>query len=598
MLNQKEEEALLALFNYLPKSSISSCYIDRASYTKYTNSPALKFRLQDPYNPRAKLSFSKKIFEDISTEDELREKILAFFRQDGIHEFEFKHILMGDITSVKIDKASIVKGLEYVIAHTPATNENRVAMQNLYTQLYQQVSPDVMFHDYLLPTPFVCRVDNLDKFFSPQTFLEILTLPADKYKEFIYNLDQTIGTATKTEFMFALKEFGKREHIFEKYVLPDEFVMRFAELNSNQAVDFEAINQFTSTEDDFQGRFSVSPRLEREILKGMPKDYSLMQQAIYIYMKMCKVLTYDQEFYAANQGGIVAARHEDIEHLQTITPTNNEVVCYEFNSIYSHFLSKLGINYSIESRSGYKDGQQLYGGAHASLSFRCDKFLVKADSVESIFNGDLALLKTGNTATGIKCLNKNEATFREFGQMISQVATDIAKQEHQIPSTPITATPDSYQEALHAYTGISNASLPPVERRVAIIREQMNQCQLDPMDAYAYLLQLRHLQFTPDEQDYCFKVSILRENPATPFQPLETRSIWATSKSFALPENPITYYSYKPGEEVEEVAPETVLEDLQSGRLAYINRKTEIPGITYEGGKYDFAVNQDQWKSY
>ena len=595
MLSRSEEDSLLALYSYLPKSGVNSCYVRRSTYSKYS-SAAGKIIIRNPYDTKKGIGYSQKLITDIATDDAIGEKIVEFFNHGTRTEFEFRHIIQGDSVSVKVTRAGIVKALERLISREP-DSPNIESYKGMYKKLYEKVSPEAMFHEFSTTQSFMCQIDKVDKYFDPHQFLDVLYMSDFDYKRFITDLDQTIGTATKTEFLYALQEFAKKEHIFERFAFPDNIISRFAAISTGETADFESINKLTSTDDHFQGFFDVSPKLEREILKDMPKDYDSLSKAIYIYIKMCKTLTYDQEFYAVNQRGPVARRHEQLSHIETITPTKNDVVCYEFNSIYSHFLTKLGLNYTIDSKSAYVDGEQTYGGAHAFLTFRCGKFIIKADSVESILNGDLAALKTSPFVTGLRSLNKNPSTQQEFSDILHKVLGDIREQEAAASKT---GRPESeeYQQALNMYFGMSNYSLPSVDRRVQTIREQMDRCDLDPIDAYSYLLQLRHKQFTSDEQEYCFKVSILRENPRNPLAPIQTRSIWTTSQSFGIPENPITYYSYKPGEKVEEVTQEEVLSDLRSGRLEYINSKTQIPGIIEQGGCYVIAPTQDEWKSY
>jgi len=595
MLNRSEENALISLFSYFKNSDATNCYLDRKTYLKYSNSGD-KFSVKNPYDIRRNIFCSKDLFKDVATEGPLKERILDFFNQDEKHQFEFMHIIAGDKVSIKLDKSTFVKGLEAILKTEPKDSEDYEKFSNLFSTLSPMISEDALVRAYLEPNAFACNIDNVDKYFNPYNFIEVLRMPEDEYKEFISNLDMSIGTASKTEFMYALTQFAKQEHIFERFALPDATIERFAKLQANQEVDLESINKFSSTDDNFQGQFTVSPKLEKEILKDMPEGYSSTEQAIYIYIKMCKTLTYDQEFYAVNQSGIVAKRHEDLDHIKDITPTKNNVVCYEFNAIYSHFLTKLGINYNIESKSDFlDDGTQAYGGAHAFLNFRDGKFLVKADSVESIFNGDLSNLKQCSKVTGLKCLNKNEQTVNEFNGLVSGVVEDILQQEIA-ESTTSTIDSYEYQQALNMYLGLSNSSLPPIDKRVSTIIEQLNACKLPPMDTYSYLLQLRQIQFSTDEKNYCFRASILRENPENPLAPIGTRCIISTSECFIIPENPITYYSFRPGEEVVKTTQEEVLSDLREGRLEYINSKTEIPGIVHEGGTYDIATNQDQWE--
>ena len=49
---------------------------------------------------------------------------------------------------------------------------------------------------------------------------------------------------------------------------------------------------------------------------------------------MCKLLTYDDEYFAVNQKGPATEKHKDVNYVSNINLTNNRVVCFEFNLIY------------------------------------------------------------------------------------------------------------------------------------------------------------------------------------------------------------------------------------------------------------------------
>ena len=92
------------------------------------------------------------------------------------------------------------------------------------------------------------------------------------------------------------------------------------------------VNECYKSNDPNLERVSVNPELKDAIFKDMPSYYrhGLKETlAIFIYLKLCKLLTYDDEFLAENQTGEAALKHEDINHIREITPSNNKVVCYE-----------------------------------------------------------------------------------------------------------------------------------------------------------------------------------------------------------------------------------------------------------------------------
>ena len=108
--------------------------------------------------------------------------------------------------------------------------------------------------------------------------------------------------------------------------------------------ELQLINKYNKPNDPNLSKIRVNPKLREAILKDMPNYHGLkLLEAIYIYVKLCKLLTYDDEFFATNQKGESAKVHEEIARISQITPENNKVVCYEFASIYEAMLNEFGI---------------------------------------------------------------------------------------------------------------------------------------------------------------------------------------------------------------------------------------------------------------
>ena len=47
--------------------------------------------------------------------------------------------------------------------------------------------------------------------------------------------------------------------------------------------------------------FNISPELQAKVMGEMPEDLSVEEQAIYIYCKLCKELTYDEGYMYKNE---------------------------------------------------------------------------------------------------------------------------------------------------------------------------------------------------------------------------------------------------------------------------------------------------------
>ena len=154
----------------------------------------------------------------------------------------------------------------------------------------------------------------------------------------------------------------------------------------------------------------MNSELLNVLFSNMPDNLTKVEQAIFLYIKLCKLLSYDELFYAMEEDAITY--HEDINNLNKINLTNNKVVCYEFNLLYAKLLDILGIKYQIQDYSINKTRK-----GHANLIFKSDNLEVKVDSVTSILMGDLTNAKLGYPLVGLTCKNNPQ----ELEHIISKV---------------------------------------------------------------------------------------------------------------------------------------------------------------------------------
>ena len=205
-------------------------------------------------------------------------------------------------------------------------------------------------------------------------------------------------------FLYTVSKYYEDNKIVENYLINEELKNRLKEIKSSEKVDVQMVNKYLDTNDSLLEQMKVNIELQDLILSDISPEFNDLEKAIYVYIKMCKVLTYDEEFYAVNQKGPLSEKHKTIDNVANISLTNNKVVCYEFDAIYSYFLNKLGINY--KHFVGTVDGNR-YSEGHTFLKYRCGKHLVKADSVTSILQGDIMQAKLNQPLRGLVCENTN-----------------------------------------------------------------------------------------------------------------------------------------------------------------------------------------------
>lgn len=147
----------------------------------------------------------------------------------------------------------------------------------------------------------------------------------------------------------------------------------------------------------------VSRELRDFILKNMPSNLTDLEKAIYIYIKLCKTLSYKMSYYAFY-------KKDDgwEDRLCNITPSNNEVVCYEFATILKLLFDVFNFNSSIYSK----------GLGHKSVMLYFDDYNIDFDSTQSIIYSDMLFSKVNDELLGI--------TLRKLGKSFNDDDLKVA----------------------------------------------------------------------------------------------------------------------------------------------------------------------------
>jgi len=280
-------------------------------------------------------------------------------------------------------------------------------------------------------------------------------------------------------------------------------------------------------------------------------------------------LTYDEEVEALNQGEEINQKHRNISEIEKITPSNNSVMCYQFNIIYAKFLDELGIHF--ESHYRYGKNEDSYGDEHVEMHFRVGDFIVFADSVESMYKGDLAYAKINKTLRSLRCLNKNEETRMKFIEIVSRLYSEIAILENDVLDK---------EEKLSDY--LEKSEKLKIDDKIKIIANEISKKKLTGVDAISYLIYLSKIFFSPQElsENLMINIIALKEE--------NTRARLACIISYDeknVHEQSSKYFLFIPNKGTFDITFESIKKNFDNGIFNYIEGdKRVLPGIPRDNG--------------
>lgn len=526
------------------------------------------------------VEFLKKVLQD----DVYFSYVKKYFKGD-INNFRIASIFNGDTAgSIHYTKSQILKGLELLVEsgdlHLTDSQKNK----------YQELKDIISFESFVSSVKgenYDIDIEGKRYSISIQSMINLLLMTEDKFDRLCAdNSIKYIDGILKEHFIYATLMYFRKSGVLNDFLLPDNIYYRYNDVYSLQKIDLQAINKYLETTDKMHDKIKLSEELRTKILEGMPDNYSKLEKAIYIYIKMCKILTYDDEYYAVNQKGVATEKHKDINYVSNITPLNNKVVCYEFNLIYSKLLSELGINFS----SNYKGMMgEAYGESHANLTFRCDKFLVRADSVTSILKGDIMQAKLNQPLKGLNCANHNTNTYREFNELVSKVYELVATWEKKDDKDILVEHVQTFDEIMKEYENTTdNIKKVDLNEKLSILVDKVNSTKMVGIDSLSYVLQLKDILFDATEKTQNITITIIRNN-----EPFNKDSVAMASAIFTInlsdyskQEDDNIYYYFNPNHELMLISKEELQAKFNDGTFEYVDIKNDpkIPGISERKG--------------
>lgn len=503
---------------------------------------------------------------------------------DQTDRFCVSYIINGDTgLSLSYNRGNIIRGIQNLI------HGNQIVLQPDEQQRFNNLKNSISFENFMKKhkgNSFRVDIDGIPYSIPIDQMISFLQSTDQDFNRICFDQDvQEIDGIPKIHFIYAIQQFFRESKAMSEYMLPVDVRSHFLTINILSNFDTEAINTHLTTTDTKYKEVQLDPLLEQTILSGMPEDVTDLEKALYIYIKMCKVLTYDDEYYAVNQRGIATQKHKNVNYVSFITPSNNKVTCFEFNLIYATLINKLGLHFC----SNYKGfvGDDLYGEGHANLEFRSGKFLVNADSVTSILNGDMVQAKLNQPLVGITCINQNKQTKKEFNQYLSKMYQLVIDQENGLDKNrdEQTLTLDELLEAYsHTTTAVHDIDF---QERFSILVDKSSSSKLVGIDFLSYTLQLRKMLFTEEQRKNNISVTIVRNN-----EPYDESKVAMASAIFTLNDQGFEdspeqnqYFFFNDNHKPISLTKEELQARFDDRTLEYVAEDDpKIPGIREDGG--------------
>ena len=265
---------------------------------------------------------------------------------------------------------------------------------------------------------YIISIDNHVYIIPISVIYDFMVLDDESFKKICIDKQQsTINGIPKEHFAYACINYISDEKTKNSMFIKPQICRHYKMLLYYELIDFEAVNKDLKIVDKVYNKIDLDENVKKLITGDMPENITLLEKAIYIYIRMCQVFTYDGEFFSQDQ-----SYKKELSYISTISLNNVQLTCFEFSVIYGKLLAEIGINFRsyygqkqkiYELRDLMDDGELSYGQKHAFTEFRVGKYLVDADAMESILEGDLYNAKMSLPLNGIQCLNSNRETQEE-----------------------------------------------------------------------------------------------------------------------------------------------------------------------------------------
>ena len=344
-------------------------------------------------------------------------------------------------------------------------------------------------------------------------------------------------------------------------------------------VMYDNLDRYEDLREQNDNKFSsvsINDSFRSAVFETMPNNYSTLEMAVYTYIKMCKLLTFEGEVFSSDQQGSVMDKLRSLDYISTITPENNAVVCYQFSLMYSKFLSEMGVDSERETETL----GAAYGDSHESLKFTIGKHMLSADSVVSILNSDMLKAKENKALTGLVCESLNKGTQKSFSDTFQKVYKKIVLAEMRASKRDAQADFAKVEDASRYIKTDARNVWVPFSERANVFVERLSECPHRGMDAMHFALSLFRSTFTLEEKGAKAGVLIVRENLDEIAQTTAPKMIVSINKNGFDNLETMKYYALSADAKFEQLDSAKLQKDFEAKKLEYLKgEEPRIPGL-------------------
>ena len=273
----------------------------------------------------------------------------------------------------------------------------------------------------------------------------------------------------------------------------------------------------------------INEDFKKVILESIPETFNNLEKSIYIYSKLCQILSYDPIYYIDKR----TKENESVSIIENYNSLNNNVVCYEFSYIYSDLLQEIGI-INIKEKS-LNDGK--FKNEHANIQYLIDDLVIFADSTTSVNEGDLGTAKYSNETKGIRCELYDEESQKKFEIAKEKVKLYLEKENNLL--TSMLPTKEQIQDL-------------SVNDRIILLNNYLVNCNLTNSDFISYTNKLISILDLNIETKLFYDIDttsrfLLQFNLLTSYSDYEKNTISYTIDSLnkKIYDEPTDEYKYK-----------------------------------------------------
>ena len=164
--------------------------------------------------------------------------------------------------------------------------------------------------------------------------------------------------------------------------------------------------------------WSINSELEEAVFGSMPNDLSLEEKAIYIYMKLCKELVYDEGYMYRDKIGPDSYSSEFSKEKQESIKPGSKVTCFEFSRICAKMINQLeGDIEAVLVLQGNNKGHMFTG-------FYTDNVSVNLELTNNDPMNDITRANAGMELRGISANSDRKKILSEIKSKISSLVID------------------------------------------------------------------------------------------------------------------------------------------------------------------------------